>query len=58
MASDPKAGVVDANLKVHGTDNLFVAGAGVYPTCGFQNPTITAMALGIRLADVLRGISK
>jgi len=55
MASDPNSGVVDANLKVHGTDNLFVAGAGVYPTCGFQNPTFTAMALGIRLADALRG---
>ena len=54
MASDPKSGVVDGNLNVYGTDNLFVAGAGVYPTCGFQNPTLTAMALGIRLADALR----
>jgi choline dehydrogenase-like flavoprotein len=53
MASDPQQGVVDANLRVYGTDNLFVAGAGVYPTCGFQNPTFTAMALGIRLADAL-----
>lgn len=54
MSLDPESGVVDANLKVHGTDNLFVAGAGVYPTGGFQNPTFTAMALGIRLADTLR----
>jgi choline dehydrogenase-like flavoprotein len=54
MASDAHSGVVDGNLKVHGTDNLFVAGAGVYPTSGFQNPTFTAMALGIRLADALR----
>jgi choline dehydrogenase-like flavoprotein len=53
IATSPNRGVVDANQKVHGCDNLYVSGAGVFPTCGFQNPTFTAMALGIRLADAL-----
>jgi choline dehydrogenase-like flavoprotein len=55
MATNPKLGVVDADLKVHETDNLYVAGAAVFPACGFQNPTFAAMALGLRLADALRG---
>jgi choline dehydrogenase-like flavoprotein len=58
MASDPSAGVVDGNMKVHGIENLYVAGAAVYPTTGFQNPTFTAMALGLRLAASLRGTGK
>jgi choline dehydrogenase-like flavoprotein len=58
MAADPNSGVVDANLKVHGTDNLYVAGAGVYPTSGFQNPTFTALALALRLVEALRSIEK
>ena len=46
-------GVVDRDLKVHGSANLYVAGAAVYPSTGFANPTFTAMALGMRLADKL-----
>ncbi|MCA1539907.1 GMC family oxidoreductase [Bradyrhizobium sp. NBAIM32] len=46
-------GVVDRNLRVHGTRNLFVAGAAVYPSTGFANPTLTAMALGLRLSNGL-----
>lgn len=46
-------GVVDANLKVFGTDNLFIAGAAVFPSTGYANPTFTAMALAMRLADHL-----
>lgn len=48
-------GVVDANLRVHGAGRLYVAGAAVFPSTGFPNPTFTAMALGLRLADHLRG---
>jgi choline dehydrogenase-like flavoprotein len=54
ISSDAQTGVVDANLRVHGTDNLYVGGAAVYPFSGFGNPTYTAMALGIRLCDHLR----
>jgi choline dehydrogenase-like flavoprotein len=53
MAATPEHGVVDGDLLVHGTQNLYVVGAAVYPSSGFANPTFTAMALGLRLADTL-----
>lgn len=55
MSSHPADGVVDANCRVHGTDNLFVAGASVFPTAGFANPTLTILALSLRLAERLAG---
>jgi choline dehydrogenase-like flavoprotein len=51
MSSDPKAGVVDADCKVHGVSNLYVAGSSVFPTVGHINPTFTIVALATRLAD-------
>ncbi|MBI4277305.1 MAG: hypothetical protein HY660_02515 [Armatimonadetes bacterium] len=54
MASSPKAGVVDADCRVHGVANLFVAGSSVFPTSGYANPTLTILALAIRLADHLK----
>jgi choline dehydrogenase-like flavoprotein len=54
MASAPQDGVVDANCMVHGVPNLFVASAAVFPTCGHANPTLTIVALAIRLADHLK----
>jgi choline dehydrogenase-like flavoprotein len=51
MHLDPKQGVVDSNGKVHGVTNLFIAGSSVFPTGGFANPTLTIVALSIRLAD-------
>jgi choline dehydrogenase-like flavoprotein len=53
MAKRAADGVVDADLRVFGTRNLYVAGAAVYPTSGFANPTFTAIALGLRLADMI-----
>lgn len=44
-------GVVDMNLKVFGSSNLFVVGAATYPSSGFANPTLTAIALALRLSD-------
>lgn len=55
MGTSVRDGVVDRDLRVFGTGNLYVAGAAVYPSTGFPNPTLTAMALGLRLADHLRG---
>jgi len=55
MANHPGHGVVDANCKVHGIANLYVAGSSVFPTCGAANPTLTIVALALRLADHLRG---
>ena len=54
MHADPKQGVVDANCRVHGIGNLSVAGASVYPTAGCANPTLTLVALSLRLADHLK----
>jgi choline dehydrogenase-like flavoprotein len=54
MHVDPAQGVVDANCRVHGFDDLFVAGSSVFPTYGYANPTLTIVALALRLADHLR----
>jgi len=55
MAADPKAGVVDADCKLHGLDNLWVGGSSVYTTSGVANPTFTLMALALRLGEHLAG---
>jgi choline dehydrogenase-like flavoprotein len=54
MHRDPRKGVVDANCRVHGTTNLFIAGSSVFPTASFAHPTLTIVALAIRLADHLK----
>lgn len=51
MANDPKKGVVNAHCQVHGIDNLYVAGSGCYATSGAPNPTLTLVALSLRLSD-------
>lgn len=53
-SDDPKAGVVDANLKVHGMSNLYVAGSSVFTTGGHVPPTLTIVALAIRMAAHLK----
>lgn len=54
MSAAPADGIVDTNLKVHTLDNLYIAGSGVYPTTGHANPTLTIVALALRLADHLQ----
>jgi len=54
MHNDPKQGVVDANCRVHGTKNLYIAGSSVFPTSGYENPTLTIVAMAFRLAEHLR----
>lgn len=58
IAESPRHGVVDADLRVHGTRNLFVAGASVFPSGGRANPTLTVVALSLRLADHLKARGK
>ena len=53
MADEPKRGVVDRDCKVHGLDNLYVAGSSVFPTAGIGTPTLMIVALALRLADHL-----
>lgn len=57
MGRDPSSSVVDANCKVHGTENLYLACTGVIPSGGSANPTFTTIALGIRIADMLKDTS-
>jgi choline dehydrogenase-like flavoprotein len=54
MGSDPRSSVVDADCRVHDVHNLYVAGAAVFPTSGQANPTLTLVALALRLAGELR----
>lgn len=54
MADDPRRGVVDANCKVHGIANLYVAGSSVFTTSATVNPTLTLVALALRLAEHVR----
>jgi len=54
MHVDPARGVVDADARVHSVDNLYVAGSSVFASGGWANPTLTIVALAIRLADHLR----
>jgi choline dehydrogenase-like flavoprotein len=51
MHESPKQGVVDADCKMHGVANLYVAGSSVFPTAGANFPTITLAALALRLSE-------
>ena len=51
MSRDPGDGVVDENCRVHGTNNLFVAGSSVFPTGGARQPTLTIAALATRVGE-------
>ena len=53
MGTSQSNSVVDRDCRVHGYDNLFVAGSSVFPTGGYANPTLTIVALALRLADTL-----
>jgi len=54
MAQTPDQGVVDSHLRVFDCEGLFIAGSAVFPTSGYANPTLTIVALALRLADHLK----
>ena len=56
MDNDPNKGVVDANSRVHGIDNLFMAGSSVFPTAGSGTVTLMIVVLATRLADHVKGL--
>ena len=49
MGTDPRTSVVDADCQLHSVRNLFVAGSAVFPTSSQANPTLTLIALSLRL---------
>ena len=54
MSINPRQGVVNEHCQVHGVNNLYVAGSSVFPTSGLSNPTLTIIALALRLADQIK----
>ena len=56
MHTDPRQGVVDANCRVHGVNNLYIAGSSVFPTAGADMPTLTIVALALRLAEHIKAL--
>ena len=55
MSASPIDGVVNSECRVHGVSNLYIVGNAVFPTSGCSNPTLTSMALALRLAAKLDG---
>jgi choline dehydrogenase-like flavoprotein len=53
MSARPDEGIVDTDCRLHGYANLYLAGSCVFPTGGHANPTLTIVALALRLADHL-----
>lgn len=58
MQDNHKKGVVDRNCKIHGIDNFFLAGSSVFPTSSSATPTLTIVALSLRLADHIKKLMK
>ncbi|WP_315547822.1 FAD-dependent oxidoreductase [Lautropia mirabilis] len=54
MADDPKQGVVDRNCRVHGVSNLYVASSAVFTTGGCAPPTLTIVAMAVRVVDAVK----
>jgi len=56
MHESPQQGVVDPDCRVHGVDNLYIASSAVFPTSARSNPTLTILALCLRMADRLKDV--
>jgi choline dehydrogenase-like flavoprotein len=54
MSDTPDRGIVNRDSRFHGVDNLYTAGCGQFATSGYANPTLTIVALALRLADHLK----
>jgi choline dehydrogenase-like flavoprotein len=55
MGNDQRTSVVDKDCQVHSVNNLYVAGSAVFPTSSQANPTLTLLALALRLGDKIGG---
>jgi choline dehydrogenase-like flavoprotein len=57
MHRAPAQGVVDEHCRAHGVQNVFVAGSSVFPTAGSAPPTLTIVALALKLSDHLQTLA-
>ena len=57
MGTSRDESVVDGECRVHGYENLFVGGSSVFPSGGYANPTLTIVALALRMADTTASTS-
>jgi choline dehydrogenase-like flavoprotein len=57
MSSSAASGVVDSDGKVFGVNNLYVAGSATFPTSSQANPTLTIVAMALRLASHLSSLA-
>jgi choline dehydrogenase-like flavoprotein len=51
MGTDPETSVVDPSCRVWDADNVLVTDGACWPSCGWQNPTLTQMAVTARACD-------
>jgi choline dehydrogenase-like flavoprotein len=54
MGLSPEQGVVDSHCKIYGIDNFYIGSCSVFPTSGGSNPTLTMLALCLRIADQIK----
>lgn len=54
MGADAASSVTNSYGQAHEVENLFVAGASLFPTIAAVNPTATLSALALRTADYIR----
>ena len=57
MHENPQFGVVDSECQVHGVSNLYIGSSAVFPTSARSNPTLTILALSVRIADRLKEVA-
>lgn len=51
MGDDVETSTTDSFLKTHEIENLYLSTGGAFPTAGVSNPTLTTVALVLRMAD-------
>ncbi|MRI02115.1 hypothetical protein GH721_16340 [Kriegella sp. EG-1] len=56
MSNYRKNGVVNENCMVYGVENLYIASSAVFPSSSFSNPTMTIIALAIRISEKIDGM--
>jgi glucose dehydrogenase len=58
MAPNARDGCVDATLRHHECENLYVLSSSVFPSASSANPTLTLAALALRLGDHLGAVAR